>query len=154
MSRKKNKLTCPYSGSEMSVVFDPDLRNPGWMAVGGFDPSLPFFLESEAEAAFRRRAGKGGDAETPACAYSGKPVSFVTRNNLWYATGWSFNPYQITQRREELEYACRGRNGFTPGPKPKPVLHVQSVVVLDEQSDPTEGLGSRPNPDRIKELLK
>ena len=154
MARKTTKLKCPYSGVEMADVFEPDLRGPGWMVVGGFDPSLPFFSREDGVAAFRRRDGVDGAVPKPACAYSGTAVKFVEQNGLWYATGWDFNPYSVMKRREEIIFLSRRRNGRSYGRPPAPVGRVQAVKVREQVSNPAEGLGGSGEDELVEELLK
>jgi len=129
-------LTCPYTGAQMEIMFDDNLKRVGFYVGGGFDPALPFFSEEEAVAALSRRAG-GKTATKLVCPYTGAPMALEQRKTLWFATGGFHSPGRHYKMKEDALIAISTRDGVAPA------VHVPFVRVIDHpehgESNPAAG---------------
>jgi hypothetical protein len=147
-----NGFTCPYSGAEQRVVFDPDLSHAGWRVEGGFDPALPFLDRDSGFAAYRMRGGVPNAVKLPQCPYTGKPITIVKRGNLWFGEGAYYKPMQTQLYKEDVQYALNMRMGRAPKGATKP-NHASVVVseTSEQRSNPTLGLGG--NSEETKKVV-
>ncbi len=131
---------CPYTGRVMKLVFNDDLRRPGWCYTGGFDPSIPFLTEADGRQAFCRREGVDNVMTEPRCAYTGAKVTlYQGRGRLWYAEG-AYSPAVPTADKERLVFLASMRDGKQTMREPAKRPQIVVGDVREPRSDPREGL--------------
>lgn len=131
---------CPYTGRVMELVFDDDLKRPGWRYMGGFDPSIPFLTEEDGRMAFCRREGVDNVMPEPRCAYTGAKVTlYQGRGRLWYAEG-AYSPAVPTADKERLVFLASMRDGKQTMREPAKRPRIVVGDVREPRSDPRAGL--------------
>ena len=146
------KLTCPYTGREMTPEYDEDTRTSGWFLSGGLDMSIPFLTKEDLYMANLARRGKPNIAQSLKCAYTGNPLTAVQRDGLWYAEGDKFCPLARQSSKPHMIWQAAHRNGKAPSfPEPEPIKVVleDSPAAHEHFVDTTDGLSQTARDDDV-----
>lgn len=150
MPSNEPNLTCPYTGDALVPVMDDVLG--AWTTTGGADPLALFDTEEAARTALRTRKGTPNCVSQLKCPYTGAPLKVVATGNKFKIAGRFFSPRTYFENKQELLYELSIRNGKLPDFPRKIVVKVGEV--LEQQSNPAEGLGGVKSTDLAEEVAR
>jgi hypothetical protein len=130
-------LTCPYTGVVMTVVRNEALG--AWTCAGGFDPSKSFLTKGILETALRTRKGVPNAVSILRCPYTGAGLQIVESRGGFRVGGRYYTPTTSYEKKQELFFEVSTRNGREP--KFPRATVVKAGEVVEQHSDPTEGVG-------------